>query len=87
MFDLKALKLDRVGSVDNRPSPLKRKEKNKVTYETQHVPFDTTLDGVGSFDNRPTTVLLPCLMMLQRVSRSNKGHLISEKFDTNENVK
>ena len=34
-----------------------------------------------------TTVLLPCLVMLQRVSRSYKGHQISEKFDTNEEVK
>ena len=34
-----------------------------------------------------TTVLLPCLVMLQRVSRSYKGHQISKKFDTNEEVK
>jgi hypothetical protein len=34
-----------------------------------------------------TTVSLPCLVMLQRVSRSYKGHQISEKFDTNEEVK
>ena len=34
-----------------------------------------------------TTVLLPCLMMLQRVSRSYKGHQISEKYNTNEEVK
>ena len=34
-----------------------------------------------------TTVLLPCLVMLQRVSRSYKGNQISEKFDTNEEVK
>ena len=38
-------------------------------------------------DNVDTTVLLPCLVMLQRVSRSYKGHQISEKFDTNEEVK
>ena len=34
-----------------------------------------------------TTVSLSCLVMLQRVSRSYKGHQISEKFDTNEEVK
>ena len=34
-----------------------------------------------------TTVLLPCLVLLQRVSRSYKGNQISEKFDTNEEVK
>ena len=34
-----------------------------------------------------TTVSLPCLVMLQRVSRSYKGHQISEKFDTNKEVK
>jgi hypothetical protein len=34
-----------------------------------------------------TNVSLPCLVMLQRVSRSYKGHQISEKFDTNEEVK
>ena len=34
-----------------------------------------------------TTVSLPCLVMLQRESRSFKGHQISEKFDTNEEVK
>ena len=34
-----------------------------------------------------TTVLLPRLVMLQRVSRSYKGQQISEKFYTNEEVK
>ena len=38
----------------------------------------------GALEN--TTVLLLCLVMLQRVSRSYKGHQISEKFDTNEEV-
>ena len=36
--------------------------------------------------NLGTTVLLPCLAMLQRVSKSYKGHQISEKFNTNEEV-
>ena len=34
-----------------------------------------------------TTVLLPCLVMLQRVSQTYKGHQISEKFDSNEEGK
>ena len=45
---------------------------------------DSAVDCIPS---RCTTVLLPCLVMLQRVSRSYKGHQISEKFDTNEEVK
>ena len=31
--------------------------------------------------------LLPCFVMLQRVSSSYKGHQILEKFDTNKKVK
>ena len=34
-----------------------------------------------------TTVLMPCLAMLQRVRIDYKGHQISEEFDTNEEVK
>ena len=34
-----------------------------------------------------TTVLMPCLVMLQRVRIDYKGHQIAEEFDTNEEVK
>ena len=52
-----------------------------VRTKTNIVPCDPLLSSPG------TTVLLPCLVMLQRVSRSYKGHQISEKIDTNEEVK
>ena len=48
---------------------------------------ETTQIGAKEACNLITTVSLPCLVMLQRVSRSYKGHQISEKFDTNEEVK
>jgi hypothetical protein len=45
------------------------------------------LENVQTIHKGGTTVSLPCLVMLQRVSRSNKGHHIWEKFDTNVEVK
>ena len=41
----------------------------------------------NSKTNPCTTVLLPCLLMLQRVGRSYKVHQTSEKFCNNEEVK
>ena len=40
-------------------------------------------DYFDSLYSLVTTVLLPCLLMLQRVSIIYKGHHISEKCDTN----
>ena len=42
--------------------------------------------GLYLVSGRCTTVLLPCLVMLQRVGKIYKGYQISEKFDTNEEV-
>ena len=72
--------------LDRHPIPMFGRRKKLVSEGAWPI-FDFA--GWGAFSSQitkylgNTTVSLPGLVMLQRVSKSYKGHQISEKFDTN----